>query len=87
MGRGLTVVEGDLFPTLDITLGEHGELGHVGVEIIDEDTEDVEVRITAVVNKVREISKVGGIHSVDVLLAEIEVQIKEVGSPLGVGDY
>lgn len=36
------------------------------------------------VDEVREVSIEGGINCVDVLLAQIEVQIKQVGSTLGV---
>ena len=81
---GLTIVEGDLLPSLDVPPGKHCQLGHVGVEVVDEDAVDVKVGVTAVVDEMRQISIESCVHGVDVLLAEIEVQIKEICSALGI---
>ena len=73
-----------MFPSLDVSLGEHCQLRHVGVEVVDEDTVDVKVWVTAVVDEMRQISIESGVHGVDVLFTRIEIQIEEIGSTLGV---
>ena len=44
---GLSIVEGDLLPPLDLPLGEQAETRHVGVQAVHVHVEDVQVGITA----------------------------------------
>ena len=44
---GLTIVEGDLFASLDLPLGEEAKAGHVGVQTVHVHVEYVQVGITA----------------------------------------
>lgn len=44
---GLTIVEGDLFASLDLPLGKQAEAGHVGVQAVHVHVEYVQVGITA----------------------------------------
>ena len=45
--RGLAIVEGDLFPFLDLPLGEQTEARHVGVQAVHVHVEDVKVGVAA----------------------------------------
>ena len=44
---GLTIVKRDLLPSLDFPLGKEAEAGHVGVQAVHVDVEDVQVGVTA----------------------------------------
>ena len=47
VSRGLAIVEGDLLPSLDLSLGEQAQAGHVGVQAVHIHVEDVKVGVAA----------------------------------------
>ena len=44
---GLAIVEGDLLPFFDLSLGEQAQAGHVGVKAVHIHVEDVKVGVAA----------------------------------------
>ena len=47
VSRGLAIVEGDLLPFFDLSLGEQAQAGHVGVQAVHIHVEDVKVGVAA----------------------------------------
>ena len=47
VSRGLAIVEGDLLPFFDLSLGEQAQAGHIGVQAVHVHVEDVKVGVAA----------------------------------------
>ena len=81
----LAIVKGELFPLLDLPLGKHGQLGHVGVQVVDEHAVDAQIGVAAMVDKVRKIAVEGSINCVNrFIFPGIKVEVEQVRPSLGI---
>jgi len=75
----LTVVKSQLLTFLNVPSSKETQLRKVWVQTIDVHIEDAEIWIAAVVYEVAQVPKECRVYRVYVLVAEVEVQVKEIG--------
>jgi len=79
----LLVVEGDLLSFRDVPGREEGQPRQVGVQAVDPDVVDRQVRFARVVDEVSHVAEVGGVDGVGIVLV-VEVQVEQVRLALSI---
>ena len=80
----LFVVECNLLAPGDVPGRVEAEPGQVGVQAVDPDVEDVEVRLAGVVDEVGHVAEQSRVHGVGVVVPEVEVEVEEIRLAFGV---
>jgi hypothetical protein len=75
LSSALAIIEGELLPFDNVPQSKEAESGQVGIETIDPDVEDGEVRVARVIDEMSHVAVVGGVHSVGIILA-VEIQVE-----------